>query len=287
MKLINFLVVLLITVNIINYSSGQLTNDLINRNNHHHHHCNDNSWKQCINKVGKCKCYENPPKKVQNTIEKRIVVEYSEIIVERRYEDANLIFSPFIKTLIVFSGASYIGKEENVDYLYLGDPDISDIYLINSIDIYSLIQEGLTVWAHVAINYTVLHGNPPPPPFVSDALWEITFAANHTIKQIDIYVDTYTLYNSIIQNGGFDTNVTSLCTNIQNDCIGIYTQYNDLATCIAYMNSIPIAGPEVTFGNNVLCRSWHEVLARKLPSVHCMHTGTMKIDIKTTPCQDF
>ena len=73
-------------------------------------------------------------------------------------------------------------------------------------------------------------------------------------------------------------NVTSLCTQIQSECAGANQQYADQAACETFLNSIPLVLPgSFAAGNSVTCRSFHELLARSAPHIHCRHVGPILI----------
>jgi hypothetical protein len=248
-------------------------------------HCTSTSWKACIGSTGHCNpCYDDNPGSA-NTVDKAVVLEYNRILVERTYADAYLIFAPNIVVNVPYDGISFAGADLNVNYLYLGDPTVSDTYVILSSTIGTLLQEENVVFARLAITYQNLHSN---VIWSSTNLWVFTFSANHTIVQEDIYVDTVGTSTNLYSEGTLNTDIPSLCASIFADCTGTLQPYASLSACQTFMAGLEVERfGQVANGNTVSCRSWHEVLARKDPSVHCEHTGPLKIDPVNTPCNDF
>jgi len=261
----------------------------------HHEPCNlTTAWQRCVNHTEPCPCYAQAcPQNVGNnipgeslTIEKAMVLEYNRILVERTYQDAWFLFAPDIQVNVPYFDISFSGAGVNVAYLYLGDPEISDTYNILDSQVDLLLQQGLTVFARINITYQNLH---TLVIWQTTNLWVFTFAENHTVIQEDIYIDSLGTYDILYATGTLNLDVPTLCEDIMRDCVGANLQYGgSIPTCEAFMYSVPtdIFGLVAT-GDSVECRSWHEVLARSDPNVHCEHTGPLKLNPINTPCNNF
>jgi len=252
------------------------------------------AWKQCVNHTFPCPCYafECPQNVGQNipgeslTIEKAMVLEYNRILVERTYQDAWFLFSPNIQVNVPYFDISFTGAGLNVAYLYLGDPSVSDTYVILSSEITLLLQQGLDVFARLNITYQNLHSE---VIWSTTNLWVFKFAPNHTIIQEDIYIDSVGTLDILYSTGSLNLDPTTLCQSIMNDCTGANLQYGgSVSACALFMSGLTVeVFGQVANGNTIFCRSWHEVLARSDPNVHCEHTGPLKINPIDTPCNDF
>lgn len=249
---------------------------------------------RCINHTAPCPCYA--PACPQNigtnipdeslTIEKAIVLEYNRILIERTYQDAWHIFAPDVLVTVPYFDISFAGASANVAYLYLGDPDISDEYVIIQSDVVLMLQQGLQVFAQINITYQNLH---TLVFWTTTNLWVFKFAANHTVIEENIYIDSVGTIDNLLATGTLNLDTTILCQDIQADCTGANLQYGgSVSTCVDFMNTLTVeVFGQVANGNTVFCRSWHEVLARSDPGLHCEHTGPLKINPTLTPCNDF
>jgi len=260
-----------------------------------HNFCNlTTAWQRCVNHTFPCPCYaeacpQNPGydiPEVSQTIEKAIVLEYNRILIERTYQDAWFFFAPNIQVNVPYFDISFSGAGVNVAYLYLGDPTISDTYVILNSQIDLMLQQGLTVFARINITYQNLHTE---VIWSTTNLWVFTFAENHTVIQEDIYIDSLGTYDILYATGTLNLNTTILCEDIMRDCVGANLQYGgSVATCETFMNTLTVEViGQVATGDTLFCRSWHEVLARSDPNVHCEHTGPLKINPIVTPCNNF
>jgi len=257
--------------------------------------CNlSNAWKFCVNHTFPCPCYalECPQNRGNDTpwesltVEKAIILEYNRILFERTYEDAWAIFAPYITLNVPYFQISFTGAATNVAYLYLGDPSVSDQYVILSSEVTEMLQQGYKVYATVSVTYQNTHTGVIWP---TTNQWVTTFAPNRTMVLQNIYIDSAGTLDILYATGTLNLNTTTLCQSIMKDCTGANTQYNgDLPTCIAFMNAlvVRISGLVAT-GDSVFCRSFHEVLARSDPEIHCPHTGPLKINPAETPCNNF
>lgn len=247
-----------------------------------------------MNNTFPCPCYATAcPQNVGTnipdeslTIEKAIVLEYNRILVDRTYQDAWAFFAPNIVVNVPYFDIQFIGAGVNVAYLYLGDPDISDQYNILSSEVDLMLQQGLTVFARINITYQNLHTE---VIWTTTNMWLFVFAENHTVIEEDIYIDSLGTYDVLYATGTLNLDTPTLCESIMTDCVGANLQYGgDVPTCVAFMDTVPteIFG-QVANGYSVACRSWHEVLARSDPNVHCEHTGPLKLNPIDTPCNNF
>jgi len=248
--------------------------------------CNGNSWQNCVGSTRLfCPCYQIPCLREPETVHKRITQELVDIIVERRYNDAANIFDEFITINVSYFGITVSGVEAAVAYLFLGDPDISDQYEVLNATIVSDAQERRHLFTKVRQYFRVLTTN---VVYTYDAIWELKFNKERRITEWNIYIDS--LQVQVQQGVNLDLNITSVCTNIQNDCSGTNQQFATVQDCITFMSGIPLApqNPAQIFsGNTVVCRSFHELLARSLPDLHCLHVGTQNLGPFATPCNDF
>ncbi|MCJ1250181.1 hypothetical protein MMC30_007407 [Trapelia coarctata] len=67
--------------------------------------------------------------------------------------------------------------------------------------------------------------------------------------------------------------IQGLCGAIQQRCVGPNTQYDSLATCVATLSKKPFGNYDEAWGDNVVCRTIHVLLAKIRPEVHCAHVG--------------
>ena len=63
------------------------------------------------------------------------------------------------------------------------------------------------------------------------------------------------------------TSIQELCTSVQQLCNGANTQYSSVGDCIASLSSKPYGTWDEVWGDNVVCRSIHAILARLRPDV--------------------
>ncbi|MCJ1351393.1 MAG: hypothetical protein MMC33_001377 [Icmadophila ericetorum] len=84
---------------------------------------------------------------------------------------------------------------------------------------------------------------------------------------------TQLLYGVAISPAGEAANIQQPCTDAQQLCTGNNTQYSSVGDCIATLTSKPYGDWDEAWGDNVVCRSIHVILARLRPMVHCPHVG--------------
>jgi len=215
-----------------------------------------------------------------------MVSVYNDILINRNYQDAWFLFAPQVVVTVPYFGISFTGAGVNVAYLYLGDPDISDIYVILQSDVTLMLQQGFQVFARLNLTYQNLHTE---VIWSTTNLWVFTFAPNHTVVEEDIYIDSLGTEDILYAGGSLNLNTTILCQDIMHDCVGDNLQYDgQVPVCVEFMNTLTVeVFGQVATGNTLFCRSWHEVLARSDPNVHCEHTGPLKINPVVTPCNNF
>lgn len=117
-------------------------------------------------------------------------------------------------------------------------------------------------------------------------VWEIEFNDLRQIQSWTLHVDTYQIAAAL--NTSLSLNRTQLCESIQNNCQGVYQQYNSTQECINFMDTIPLSnGPTVLgSGNSVQCRTFHNILAGPQPQIHCLHVSSKVLGLFVTPCTD-
>ena len=249
--------------------------------------CNYNGWKNCIGKNKPCPCFDKirPNQHLLNTLEKRVAQEYADIVFERRYNDAALIFADDMVTHVPGFGLTFTGKISNLAYLHLGDPDVSDQFLIIDSEIKDMRQELKRVYINIdqTLRQPIL-GN----EFVSSQVWIMDFNDIYQIQEMTIMVDTYLIATKL--SIGHLLNISDVCYNIQSSCQGTNQQFDSVEDCQEFMDGLPLTNPDGTVfpqGNTVGCRAWHEINARTLPEIHCIHAGPQVIDPFVTPCNDW
>jgi len=252
------------------------------------------AWQECVNHTFPCLCYAPEcPQNIGNnivgeslTVEKAIVEEYNRILLSLNYPAAYAFFSPNILVTVPYFDISFSGAGANVAYLYLGDPDISDEYVILGSVIEVMLQQGLQVFTKLNVTYQNVHTD---VIWTTTNIWLFTFAENHTVIEINIYVDSLGTIQNLLSTGTINLDPTTLCEDIMTDCTGSNLQYGgEVATCVAFMETLTVeVYGQIANGNTLFCRSWHEVLARSDPNIHCEHTGPLKINPTLTPCNNF
>ncbi|XWV26713.1 hypothetical protein QJ857_gp0343 [Tupanvirus soda lake] len=251
--------------------------------------CTDNTWSKCVNITKpptprECRrCFDSMNQCSEHTVQKRIVQEYFDISVERRYQDARLIFAEDITSRVPSFSISFTGLEKNIGYLYLNDPDISDQLEILNITILENTQDCDTISSLSRVFYRNVQNS-----VVFDLIQNVKFEFNelNQISLVEIYPDTLKLVT--YAGSTTNTNITSVCEHIQNQCVGSNQQYSDLNDCVTYMESIPFGDVfRLGQGYSFTCRAFHEVLSRSFPDIHCPHVGKLNIDPVHTPCNEY
>ncbi|KAA6414115.1 MAG: hypothetical protein FRX48_02477 [Lasallia pustulata] len=67
--------------------------------------------------------------------------------------------------------------------------------------------------------------------------------------------------------------IEQLCGAVQQECVGGNTQYNSTADCVRTLSGKPFGDWDEVWGDNVVCRQVHAILAAVDPVVHCPHVG--------------
>ncbi|MCJ1318139.1 hypothetical protein MMC15_003466 [Xylographa vitiligo] len=72
-------------------------------------------------------------------------------------------------------------------------------------------------------------------------------------------------YNSAI--------IEALCTEAEELCTGNNTQYTSKENCVSTLSAKPYGEWDEVWGDNIVCRILHILLAKLRPDVHCPHVG--------------
>lgn len=246
----------------------------------------DTDWMKCITEGKRCHCYDKRNKAVPNTVDKRTVMYYNDIAVNRNYQDLALIFDPNVVTIVPAFGVRFEGVVANIGYFYLGDPNTSDQYQILNSTILRMVQED---------NQVVLFAHQYFQNLQDSHIFNVRLVTYYSLSEdnqqvlIEIYPDSLAIQSNL--PGATSLNTTAVCQAIFNDCTGANlaaTQYTSVADCITFLNGLPVGSPnQLQFGYTLTCRSFHERLARSDPNTHCMHTGKQNINILVTPCNNY
>jgi len=70
-----------------------------------------------------------------------------------------------------------------------------------------------------------------------------------------------------------DDSILGLCGSIQQLCTGSNLQYKDVAECVNVLHTKRFGIADELWGDDVVCRFVHVLLARIRPEVHCPHVG--------------
>jgi hypothetical protein len=244
-------------------------------------HCNLTAdWVHCVGNNRPCHCFDKRNDIIPYSIEKTIALEYNRINVQRTYTDAAYIFDDNIRVTVPPFGIDFTGSAINIAYLYLGDPDVTDSYLILNSTYTKMVQENNVVTAYGLIYYKNLQDN---HIFGSTQVIQFVFSNVRKITYIEFHPDTLSVVSNLPALG--NNNVTYVCSRIQNECTGANLQYSSVSSCVSFMNSIPYGNPfQLGSGYSFLCRAFHEQLARSFPDIHCLHTGPLNLGPFVTPC---
>lgn len=264
---------------------------------HHPPFCTDDYWQNCVGNGGSCwPCYDRicslSPclhKDFYDTVEKEVAKQLSTIIVDRSYPLAGPLFAEDIVVKVPAFGIEIEGREAAVLYLFLGDPAISDQYVVLSSEYTQLIQELNVVFGEIDQYLQSVRSGVFFSPY---ATWKFTFNDKNEISEWVVGIDSLAIQLNLA--GQLDLNTTSLCSLIQSRCVDANQQYADLDECVTFMNSIPLVptNPANIFqGDTVTCRSFHSVLFLApdplAQAVHCPHTGQVPDTPLSTPCFDW
>lgn len=231
------------------------------------------SWKNCVGNSRPCPCYDRRNEEIPYSVEKYIVNEYNRIIVQRTYPDAYNIFDQYIQLVVRSLSIFFSGIDVNVGYLYLGDPNYTDLYQILAIYPLNTVQENNRVIQTSILTFQNVKTN---NIFNSTQAIEFTFNNVRKIVYIEIHPDTQTLALNLPPAA--NQNITQVCSKIQTYC-PVNTsleQFASINACVTFMNSIPFGSPQVLgVTNSYMCRSFHSDLIN-VPGgdvIHCPHTG--------------
>jgi hypothetical protein len=231
------------------------------------------SWKNCVGNRRPCPCYDRRNDEIPYSVEKYIFNEYNRIIVQRTYFDAYNIFDQNIQLVVRSLSIFFNGIDVNVGYLFLGDPNYTDLYQILAIYPTNIVQEDNKVTQSSILTFqNVQDGH----IFNSTQVIEFTFNNFRKIVYIEIHPDVLTL--SLNLPAAADTNITAACNKIQTYCpVGTnLQQFTSIPDCQTFMQSIPFGSPQVLgVGNSYTCRSFHSNLINTPngAQIHCPHTG--------------
>ncbi|ELR24817.1 zinc finger protein [Acanthamoeba castellanii str. Neff] len=149
----------------------------------------------------------------------------------------------------------------------------------------------VTFWQTATVELGPVYGSTPPKfQFASGGirnLESLIFAPCSDRIAVDIVVSDraimpiYTAHNEI--------DVVSLCRNIMTRCTGRLQQYQSMAQCVAFMQTLDArqaARPEAACpyrltSNSTTCRSFHSTNALVDPAVHCPHVA-----VDSAMCRD-
>ncbi|KAE8449581.1 hypothetical protein EG329_007911 [Mollisiaceae sp. DMI_Dod_QoI] len=121
-----------------------------------------------------------------------------------------------------------------------------------------------------------------PGPYLSTlkqvAFWR--FDKNGAVQDYDAWIPNLNDWNYLAEGKLDITNpaiqaaeIQQLCPAIQQRCVGKNQQYPDIPTCINTLSAKPFGNFDEVWGNNVVCRSVHVILALVNPDTHCPHVG--------------
>jgi hypothetical protein len=122
-----------------------------------------------------------------------------------------------------------------------------------------------------------------PGPYLSTlkqiAFWR--FDKNGAVQDYDAWVPNLNDWNFLAEGKLDFTNPAvqagqisqKLCPAIQQLCIGSNQQYTDVNQCISTLTQKPFGTFDEAWGDNVVCRSVHVILAQVNPNTHCPHVG--------------
>ena len=177
---------------------------------------------------------------------------------------------------------------------YLSLTDVSRAEFIYFVDLLKveIMSEGKEAMAKMrsTAGSPLFPPNFPSSSLTSESMFHFTFDPYFRIKRAEFYPDpamTILAFRLAIQ---LAMDVPGVCHRIQTSCTGSNQQYADEASCVSFMSTLRLVDPDNIprlTGNSIVCRAVHEGLALTYPNDHCRHTGMQRIDLMTTPCQDF
>ncbi|KAL2352482.1 hypothetical protein BJ546DRAFT_1064216 [Cryomyces antarcticus] len=109
------------------------------------------------------------------------------------------------------------------------------------------------------------------------AFWR--FDSTGAVQYYDAWIPSLNLFTAKITNATILTPayeaaaIQSLCGATQALCTGGNTQYASIGDCVATLSARAFGEYDEIWGDNVVCRTIHVLLARIRPDVHCPHVG--------------
>jgi len=249
----------------------------------------DCEWEVCLNKTffeqPVCPGCAWPCLRDSLTVHEAIVIEFHRLNFEGKFAEMVGLLDPAIELRVPGFGVVLHGVQEVAGYLILSDPNVSDSYIILQSELRNLIQQRFEIMTEL---HQVFQSAQDPSIVINPyETWRIEFSNRRLISNWTLGVDSQLISSSL--GGSLDQNITSVCTNIQQDCQAGNQQYASVQDCINFMVSIPFVGPngfsDIFAQYSFLCRSFHELLARSLPDIHCHHVGpNTVVSPFVTPC---
>jgi len=189
---------------------------------------------------------------------------------------------------ITYGLGEWQGFQPTYDYLHLGGPD-SELIVAEAFEEQDFALNGNILFTA----FTFVWHAPLAPQFGTlrtRAAQRMVFDNSCRIAKMEWWNDPSGL--SVFYSGllTLASNITAVCELIQSECTASLVQYPSVANCTTFLESIRFVDPDGVprfYGNSAVCRAIHSQLAKTNPTVHCPHTGTQKIDLFHTPCQDF
>lgn len=243
----------------------------------------DDSWISCIGSTLPCVqggCWGWPPNPT-NTPHKEVTRFLANAILTRNYSSTAFLFDPNACIKVIGAGVNLCGRDVVVGYLAL--PLITDAYAVASMDVGTMVQEGLDVFARIHQSLFIL----TKQIFIQPAtVWQLEFNDVRQIKTWTIDTDTLQIAEALGQE--LVLNSTALCTSIQTNCQGANQQYTSVQACVDFMATLrqPLSILELGSGWTKRCRAFHNILAAPYPNTHCLHVGPQIINLAATPCTD-
>lgn len=244
----------------------------------------DNSWQECVGSTqpcvkGGCWMWPSTPR---NTVHKELVRYFNdEVLLPGDYQSIAFGLDPDVCVSVPAFSIQFCGLEKFIGYLYL--PVTSDLYAITNTTVDFMVQEGLSLFANVNQEYTILTTG---QKINLKGVWEFGFNDAHQINNWVITPDALAIFTNL--NPELTLNTTNICTKIQDRCTGDNQQFATFNDCLTFYDNRRLSdGPSVLgTGNTVQCGEFHTILTATQPEVHCLHVGSQVIDPLSTPCTD-
>ncbi|MCJ1306696.1 hypothetical protein MMC25_000339 [Agyrium rufum] len=108
------------------------------------------------------------------------------------------------------------------------------------------------------------------------AFWR--FDDSGAVLNYDAYLPNLNPYTTALYGTGptpqfQQATIQQICTNTQALCTGANTQYSSVGDCQGQLNAKPYGEWDEAWGDNVVCRFIHVLLAKLRPDIHCVHVG--------------